>query len=110
MQSQKLAALAAFLCASVLFAQAPDTPKPAASKAAPAGASTAAKPVSDQQSAGNHESAPIRVQVNEVIVPVTVTDAQAGSSPISPKKTFRFSKTIRPSRSSFSAENEISRW
>lgn len=77
MQFQKLAALAAFLCAGVLFAQTPNTPKPAAPKAAEHGASTAAAtPVSDNQEVEKHESAPIRVQVNEVIVPVTVTDAQ----------------------------------
>jgi VWFA-related protein len=77
MQFQKLAAFAAFLCAGVLFAQTPDTPKPAAPKAAAAGASAvAAKPAPDKPDADKHAAPPIRVQVNEVIVPVTVTDAQ----------------------------------
>jgi Mg-chelatase subunit ChlD len=82
MQCQKLAALAALCCASVVYAQTPQPDKPAGESAAPPAAATVAQTSSnDAQNTGNQApkgsaSAPIRVEVNEVIVPVTVTNDQ----------------------------------
>jgi VWFA-related protein len=82
MQSLKLAGLTAFFCASILLAQSsqPSTPMPSAPSAAPSktpesgsgSSGGAAKEAAAKDTAP--PSAPIRVSVNEVIVPVTVTD------------------------------------
>jgi Ca-activated chloride channel homolog len=93
MQSLKLAGVMALLCASVLLAQTPGPSQPAAThtekpavrsggsssssdSTAPAQApsSPAAEGAPKQSTSSEEASAPIRVQVNEVIVPVTVTD------------------------------------
>ncbi len=93
MQFQKLAALVALCCAWAVCAQTPETKNaPAAnaaqSPAAPAenqpapGNATTGTPGVQSPNSGDHDaqkppaSAPIRVQVNEVIVPVTVTNDQ----------------------------------
>lgn len=77
MQSLKLAGLTAFLCASVLVAQPMQAPAPAKAAKPTAKTAPAAKPPGSSNSESAEPSAPIRVNVNEVIVPVTVTD-QAG--------------------------------
>ena len=65
MQSSKLAGVTALFCAGLLLAQTPEPSKPSSSNAQK-------PPEMDSKQAP--PSAPIRVNVNEVIVPVSVTD------------------------------------
>src|SRR5690242_6315292 len=86
MQFQKLAALVALCCASSVYAQTAEQkdsgekrpPAPTASSPAEKAATNHEQASKDaqgsQQPAEQSSSAPIRVEVNEVIVPVTVTD------------------------------------
>ncbi len=69
---QRLAALMVFLCGSVLLAQ---TPPSSASETAPSPPAAATSKTSEAATPNKEStSTPIRVNVNEVIVPVTVTD------------------------------------
>src|SRR5690348_1512534 len=82
MQSLKLAGLTALLCAGIALAQSPQSQKPVSSGSSSSSSSGDAAPASppkapdDGKVAQTPPSPPIRVNVNEVIVPVTVTDAQ----------------------------------
>jgi VWFA-related protein len=70
MKSLKLVGVTAFLCAGVLLAQTPQS----SSSTPESGGSAPAAAAPQKPAPANSESAPIRVSVNEVIVPVTVTD------------------------------------
>lgn len=79
MQASKLTGVIALLCAGTLLAQTPQPPKPTDGSATkPAAPKAEAAPKSTTDSDANRTQAPatppIRVNVNEVIVPVTVTD------------------------------------
>jgi Ca-activated chloride channel family protein len=82
MQFQKLAALVALSCASVVCAQIAEPKSPAGAQSATPASSSAVVPSSDAQKPADQattqgtNSAPIRVEVKEVIVPVTVTNDQ----------------------------------
>lgn len=82
MQSLKLAGLTALLCAGVVLAQTTQPQKPVTTSSSSSSGSGTQAPAGPPKASENDKNAqlppspPIRVNVNEVIVPVTVTDAQ----------------------------------
>ncbi|MFZ0592398.1 MAG: VWA domain-containing protein [Bryobacteraceae bacterium] len=71
---QRLAGLMVLLCAGFLLAQSPSSSTPASDTPPPPPAAPASKTTGARTPNNGSTAPPIRVNVNEVIVPVTVTD------------------------------------
>jgi VWFA-related protein len=106
MQSLKLAGLTALLCAGVALAQTPQS-QPVSSGSSSSSSSGDAAPANapkapdTPQDAQVPPSPPIRVNVNEVIVPVTVTDAQGKFVSDLDKKDFQIFEDNQPQNIEF---------
>jgi len=111
MLSLKLAGLTALLCASALLAQTPQSQKPVSTGSSSSSSSMSQAPASapkapdsgkdNDKNAQLPPSPPIRVNVNEVIVPVTVTDDKGKFVSDLDKKDFQVFEDNQPQNIEF---------